>query len=95
MTSLSMSRSFVAIFIMPVLSDSLGAPRTLPGSGGGGGGGSGGGGGQGGGAGGYLIFSYFHIYVGSGKIFFGCLKFVIFLGVKVRCWARAYACRKK
>ena len=36
-----------------------------------------------GGGGGVLW--YFHIYVGSGKIFFRCLKFLIFLGVKGRC----------
>ena len=29
------------------------------------------------------------------QIFFsGCLKFLIFLGVNGRCWARAYVCRK-
>ena len=26
-------------------------------------------------------------------IFLGCLKFLIFLGVNDRCWARAYVCR--
>ena len=44
MTSLSMSRSFVAIFITPVLSDSLGHLEHSRGGGGGGGGGAGGGG---------------------------------------------------
>ena len=28
------------------------------------------------------------------KYFLGCLKFLIFFGVKGRCWVRAYVCRK-
>ena len=35
--------------------------------------------------GGFLKFS---------NIFLGCLKFLIFLGAKGRCWARVHVCRK-
>ena len=58
-------------------------------------GGGGARGGAGGGGGGLSDIFIYTRYVGSGKKKFGCLEFLIFFWVKVRCLARACACRKK
>ena len=36
---------------------------------------------------GVVIFFYFIFFLGGGGV---CLKFLIFLGVNGRCWARAF-----